>query len=414
MQKQSHISQEEFADLLRDALLHLYDPAYLQTHALSPLLLDEEQQKRSGMTLYRLLVESIEQLRPHEKAGAAAPAWRPYWALHFRYIEGLSAGRAAEEMAISPRQFRREHHKALAALADFLWAAHIETQPATPAADSASTDAGVHALENELNRLGTNSAATPGSTSLPATLHGILQTLTELAARKQIHFDISLPPTLPDVYVERVVLRQILLNVLTFCLDVESRGTVRLAANVADGPLRFVAACTPGAAHTPATPEHERIAVVERLIALQGGRVALQENAGELTISLTLPVRRSPAVLIIDDNPDVIQLFRRYLSDRECRVVGEPDSRLAVQRAREIRPSVIVLDVMMPGQDGWEILQHLQQDPATAGIPVVVCSVLREQALARSLGAAGFLAKPVNQQALLACVAPYISPSASG
>ena len=69
--------------------------------------------------------------------------------------------------------------------------------------------------------------------------------------------------------------------------------------------------------------------------------------------------------------------------------------------AREVLPAAITLDIMMPNQDGWEILQALKSDPATRSIPVIICSVLEDPELAHSLGAAAYLQKPISQAALL-------------
>jgi len=61
----------------------------------------------------------------------------------------------------------------------------------------------------------------------------------------------------------------------------------------------------------------------------------------------------------------------------------------------------------MPDEDGWEVLMLLKSVPETQEIPVVICSVVNEPDLARSLGAAGSLTKPVSQEALLAALAPW-------
>jgi CheY-like chemotaxis protein len=59
---------------------------------------------------------------------------------------------------------------------------------------------------------------------------------------------------------------------------------------------------------------------------------------------------------------------------------------------------VIVLDIMLPDVDGWELLSNLRERPLTRGIPVIVCSVIRESDLAQALGAAVFLPKPLNHR----------------
>ena len=69
--------------------------------------------------------------------------------------------------------------------------------------------------------------------------------------------------------------------------------------------------------------------------------------------------------------------------------------------ARAQQPGIITIDLMMPGRDGWELLQALRAQPETVTIPVIVCSVLDEPELARSLGAQGCLKKPAGQVDLL-------------
>jgi CheY-like chemotaxis protein len=115
-----------------------------------------------------------------------------------------------------------------------------------------------------------------------------------------------------------------------------------------------------------------------------------------------------PTLLVVDDNPDMGELFRWYLADLDVRVVQARSAATALELARELRPEAITLDVMMPSQDGWQLLEQLRADPAIAEIPTVVCSVLPERALALSLGVAGFLAKPVTQQDLLTALSRYL------
>jgi len=71
-----------------------------------------------------------------------------------------------------------------------------------------------------------------------------------------------------------------------------------------------------------------------------------------------------------------------------------------VERARELKPALITLDVMLPEQDGWEVLRTLKADPQTQGIPVLVVSALEDVGLALSLGAADYLVKPVHRSEL--------------
>ena len=75
-----------------------------------------------------------------------------------------------------------------------------------------------------------------------------------------------------------------------------------------------------------------------------------------------------------------------------------------LELAHQLRPYAITLDLMMPDQDGWDVLQMLLNQPETQHIPVIVCSVLRQRDLALSLGASLFLEKPVSEQSLLSAM----------
>jgi CheY-like chemotaxis protein len=107
---------------------------------------------------------------------------------------------------------------------------------------------------------------------------------------------------------------------------------------------------------------------------------------------------------VVDDNEAVGQAFRRYLAEYRYQVVGAATGTEALQLARELSPAIITLDVMIPGQDGWEILHALKADPVTRHIPVIICSVLEDPDLAQLLGAAGYLQKPIAQADLLGAV----------
>ena len=99
-----------------------------------------------------------------------------------------------------------------------------------------------------------------------------------------------------------------------------------------------------------------------------------------------------------------MQLYDRYLSRSGIRLIGLRTAGDAVAAARRIQPQAVILDVVMPDMDGWEVLQLLKADAATRDIPVIMCSVWEEPELAMSLGAADFLKKPMTQKNLLAAL----------
>jgi CheY-like chemotaxis protein len=114
-----------------------------------------------------------------------------------------------------------------------------------------------------------------------------------------------------------------------------------------------------------------------------------------------LPAAEQIPVLVIDDNVDVLKLMERYLSSGRYRFIGVSDPQEALTQAAQWAPAIIVLDVMLPEVDGWELLGRLREHPATSNTPIIVCTILPHQQLALTLGAAGFIRKPVSRQAFL-------------
>jgi two-component system, OmpR family, alkaline phosphatase synthesis response regulator PhoP len=102
-------------------------------------------------------------------------------------------------------------------------------------------------------------------------------------------------------------------------------------------------------------------------------------------------------VLVVDDEPDVLLLCRLNLEQRGHEVLEAPNGDKALELARERAPELIVLDLMLPGMDGYQVLRTVRADERTSGIPVLVLTAKSLQAdreRSRQLGAAAFLTKP--------------------
>jgi excisionase family DNA binding protein len=82
-----------------------------------------------------------------------------------------------------------------------------------------------------------------------------------------------------------------------------------------------------------------------------------------------------PVILVIDDNEGLVALLERYLTGQNCRVVGATDSREGLLLAQKLQPDAVVLDVMMPGMDGREVLQRLRATLLKRDMPIIICSV---------------------------------------
>ena len=107
-------------------------------------------------------------------------------------------------------------------------------------------------------------------------------------------------------------------------------------------------------------------------------------------------------VLVIDDDPSALDLTRRFLTREGFTVVAAASGLKGLKLARDLRPSAIILDIMMPGMDGWGVLTELKKDPATADIPVMMLSMLDEKEMGLALGASEYMTKPFDRRRLVA------------
>ena len=115
-------------------------------------------------------------------------------------------------------------------------------------------------------------------------------------------------------------------------------------------------------------------------------------------------------MLAIDDDPDTLYLLRENLGEPGYEVIAAMDGEEGLRKARALRPGAIVLDILMPHKDGWQLLHELKADPSTRDIPIVVLSIVDQKDLGFRLGAADYLLKPPDRDALLAALRRVAAP----
>ncbi len=295
-------------------------------------------------------------------------------------------------------------------------------------------------------------------------LHDVLERVRvemDVQAREK-GLALTVEPPWGDPSAGRVVtdgdrLRQVLLNLVSNAIKFTERGGVTLRVT-RSGDTVTVAVEDTGVGIAPEEQEHVfdefyqadqsntrtaggaglGLTISRRLVALLGGQLTLHSMPGAgSTFTIALPVSlpaqsvASPArpsalplaakagadngatVLVIDDDPEMVLLLERALEGSHYRVVGALSADEGLRKAREARPDAILLDVMMPETDGWRALHRLKSDPRTARIPVVMHTIVADQALGFSLGATDYLVKPVEREQLLA-VLDRLTPVTTG
>ncbi len=177
------------------------------------------------------------------------------------------------------------------------------------------------------------------------------------------------------------------------------------------------------------------LTLTRRLLEAQRGRIELASELGRGSrFTAVLPLApESPAedaapaalpgpaqgparqsVLVVEDDPSAVRLLRAYLEPEGYEVRVAPDGETGLAAAAAQPPTAILLDVLLPDIDGWEVLRRLKSDPIARSVPVVIVTVVDERDVGLALGAVDYLVKPIDRGALLATLARFAGPPPAG
>lgn len=380
---------------VRWLLSHLDDSAAL---ANSPLLaqvtpLAETDPYAAAHSVRTLLLDCIESLRPARRLGRRSDEARAYNALWLRYVEGMGVLQVGEELALSERQTHRELRAAEARLAEVL--ASRLREAAMPLARNLASEPGVDAVVT----------ARPDEADLRALAQDAVGTVAPLADSAGVTVRLDAARAIGTVLADAGILRQWIIQGLSLAVQAADTAEVHLAAESTSGAgsvcISFVATST--------MQGHEALGGLDRLAStLRADFSITHDNDEQVRLHLTLPSRRVRSVLVIEDSAAAVELYRRYLEPLgDWTVVAAADPQMCYELARTTKPAIILLDLLMPGTDGWTILNLLHAGEDTADIPVIVCSVFHDALLAEALGAKAHLRKPVSQAELLAALSRW-------
>ncbi|MGB0668398.1 MAG: response regulator, partial [bacterium] len=288
--------------------------------------------------------------------------------------------------------------------------------------------------------------------SLPKMVEDVIETSKPLAEKNDNRIEIRMDQDLDSIYADQTRVRQIILNLISNACKFTEKGEVHIEVRKileVETDLIEISVRDTGIglseeqqqklfqAFTQADSSTTRkyggtglgLTITRQLSRLMGGDVTVESELGKgtkFTASLrlkrsdastsdqVLPARPKPEfskedgssrkILIIDDDPTVRELMRRQLERDGFEVHSASDGKEGITKAREIKPDLITLDILMPDLDGWSVLRSLKADPEVSSIPVVMASILDEKNKGFSLGAADYLSKPLERERLIGSI----------
>ena len=291
----------------------------------------------------------------------------------------------------------------------------------------------------------------PDLVALAPLITEVVDTARPLAEQNNNRLVVKSQENLGSLTVDPMRLRQILLNLLSNACKFTKQGEVTLLARkvIDQGNWIEFAVSDTGIGMTPeqqaklfeeftqADSSTARqyggtglgLAITRKLARMMGGDVTLTSEAGKgSTFTVRLPAStevsagdpissdrgrstRADCVLVIDDDATARELISDHLKAQGFSVVTAAGGMEGLKLAKELQPTAITLDVMMPDLDGWSVLAALRQNPELADIPVIMVSIVDEHRRGIALGAAGYLTKPIDRERLHRLVRRFMAPA---
>jgi signal transduction histidine kinase len=288
---------------------------------------------------------------------------------------------------------------------------------------------------------------------LTETAESVMSTARGLIKDKPIKLYWEVEPGLPLIEADPIRLRQILINFLSNAAKFTEEGEIRLTIHRHDP--RFIQISVQDSGMGIDEADYDKLfeafeqvdssatrtvggtglglPITKKLVEMHGGQIWFESEVGKgSNFHVTLPVRQEeesavagvdgdelfvmpplqehglingnhkPAILIVEDEPGVTNLYERYLRSQPFRLLNAHNGFQALEALRHDQTiRVVLLDINLPDPTGWDVLKQIRQNPATAAIPVVICSIEADPQKAQELGAQLLLPKPIVEDDLL-------------
>ncbi len=282
-------------------------------------------------------------------------------------------------------------------------------------------------------------------------IDGVVTTAAPLVEKNANRLEVRRADDLGQVYTDVTKVRQTLLNLLSNAGKFTEKGQITLEVKrVIEGGMEwmvFVVADTGigmseeqvarlfkefSQADSSTTRKYGGtglgLAISRRFCQMLGGDISVKSKPGQgaaFTVKLPAITPKAPeaqpvteikapplvtgasTVLVIDDDASVREVVSRFLSKEGFNVRVAVNGQEGLRIAREFKPDVITLDVMMPGMDGWSVLTSLKADPELTHIPVVMMTIVSDKNLGYALGASDYLTKPIDRERLVSVLRRY-------
>jgi GAF domain-containing protein/CheY-like chemotaxis protein len=253
-------------------------------------------------------------------------------------------------------------------------------------------------------------------------------TVKPLFSKKSQTLEVDIADNLPPLIGDRFRIKQVLLNLLSNANKFTPDGKrVKLTCQMADDRTILFSASDEGIGIKPEDQEiiFEEfrqagdlakkikgtglgLAISKRLVELHGGRIWVESEPGHgATFSFLLPIDGpqipegdaddGKTVLVVEEDRRFSNLLAFYLRQEGYMPIQHYTGADVLERAVELKPAFITLDLMLPDRDGWDVIGNLKSDPRTDKIPVLVVSSVQDGKMALGLGASDYLVKPVHR-----------------
>jgi PAS domain S-box-containing protein len=289
---------------------------------------------------------------------------------------------------------------------------------------------------------------------LAAMLRDVTATIQPLIMQKSNQLVVEAAEDLGEMHADVTKVRQTLFNLLSNASKFTENGTITLTVSretVGDVPWVSFAVTDTGIgmspeqlsklfqAFTQADVSTTRkyggtglgLVITRRFCQMMGGDIMVESTEGEgTTFTMRLPARVAELrqatgisetasvatavsagtggmALVVDDDPAARELLEAFFRKEGFAVAVATTGPDGLRMARELRPAIITLDVMMPGMDGWAVLTQLKAEPELAEIPVIMVTIVDDRNLGYALGATDYVTKPVDRDRLAALVRKY-------